>query len=378
MSKYTTEIRFICEQKAGLTESVGYGSVDNVITTAAPHIFNFDFPIFDEYYRLPLEKKILRHYYTREISEETVGLWQLRLEDKMNLIMPYYNKLYESELLKFNPLYDTDLHTEHTKEGNDTRNSSIYRNESAEKSGESTDDEERNIRRDETVNIADTQNTNREGTNTKTFDEQGAENGSSLTENNANRSVERSDAEHTNNTESANNNSWDLYSDTPQSGLTGVFNAGSNLANNGYLTNARNQFGGSTNVNVGETDRTGNESENTSGNESNVNNKTIGREGNETGSVNESEVSESVGNRITDIDGNDSVERKNEYSGNSETNISGTENTIIGSLEDYTQYIYGKRGGLTYSKMLKEFRETFLRIDEMLIEELSTLFFGLW
>lgn len=109
MSKYTTELRYICEYEAGLDESKGYNSVDEIVTEAAPKIFSFDFPIFNEAYRLPLEKKILKHFYTREISEETYGLWKLRLEDKMNLIMPYFNKLYDSDDLPFDPFKDTDM-----------------------------------------------------------------------------------------------------------------------------------------------------------------------------------------------------------------------------------------------------------------------------
>lgn len=109
MSKYTIEVRFICESAAGLTESAGYNDINKIITDAIPSVFNFDFPIFDEAYRVILERKILKHFYTREIGEETVGLWKLRLDTKLNEIMPYYNKLYKSELLEFNPLYTTDL-----------------------------------------------------------------------------------------------------------------------------------------------------------------------------------------------------------------------------------------------------------------------------
>ena len=96
MSKYTTEVRFLCESEAGLINSEGFNSIATVLTEAAPKIFNFDFPIFDETYRTPLEVKILRHYYTREICEETVGLWKLRLQDKLNMIMPYYKRMIYS------------------------------------------------------------------------------------------------------------------------------------------------------------------------------------------------------------------------------------------------------------------------------------------
>ena len=117
MSKYTTELRYICETEYGLKESVGGTKVDEILTDVAPKIFSFDFPIFDENYRLVLEKKILRHFYTREIGLETYGLWKLKLEDKMNEIMPYLNKFYAMYVQNVNPLYNFDLKREHKGKG---------------------------------------------------------------------------------------------------------------------------------------------------------------------------------------------------------------------------------------------------------------------
>lgn len=104
MSKYTTEVRFICETFAGYDSSQGGNSVDEVVSKARDKVFNFNYPIFDENYKEVLETKILKHYYTREIGEETVGLWQLRLNTRLNEIMPYYNKLYQSEMIEFDPM----------------------------------------------------------------------------------------------------------------------------------------------------------------------------------------------------------------------------------------------------------------------------------
>lgn len=118
MSHYTTQIRFICETFAGYTESEGLSQVNNIIKLARPKIFNFEYPIFDKKYKPVLETKILKHYYTQEIGAETVGLWRLWLDTTMNEIMPYYNKLYESELLEFNPLYDYDLTRDYKKKTN--------------------------------------------------------------------------------------------------------------------------------------------------------------------------------------------------------------------------------------------------------------------
>ena len=117
MSKYTTEVRYICEYYNDLAESAGYDDVDDIISNARDDIFD-SFPIYDEAYRPVLESKILKHYYTREICAETIGLWKLWLNTRMNEIMPYYNKLYESALLKFNPLYDVDVSRTHIRNEN--------------------------------------------------------------------------------------------------------------------------------------------------------------------------------------------------------------------------------------------------------------------
>lgn len=71
MSVYTTEVRYICEYEAGLIESTGYNDIDIVVEKSWDKIFK-KFPIFDEAYRKTLCTKILMHYYTREISAETL------------------------------------------------------------------------------------------------------------------------------------------------------------------------------------------------------------------------------------------------------------------------------------------------------------------
>lgn len=92
MSSYTTQIRWIVESK---TLDHKNKSMTERIKIACPLIFDFDFPIFDEKYRLELEKKILMHYFNYEIGYETYGLWKFKLEERMNLIMPFYNQLYK-------------------------------------------------------------------------------------------------------------------------------------------------------------------------------------------------------------------------------------------------------------------------------------------
>lgn len=253
MSKYTTEVRFICENSAGLSESEGADNVDSILDRCWNKVFNFDFPIFDENYRQILCKKILKHYYTREIAHETVGRWKLALNAKLNEIMPYYNQLYKSELLEFNPFYDVDL--TRSREGN--------------------------------------------GTSNKT---------SNNTETNRGTSENVSSGSATSNTDTLNR-----FSDTPQNSMDTQ-----GIADSVPLTTV-------TKVNE----------DNTTNNES-----------------------------------TDTLTRDDIKTGNGRENIINT--------DKYIETVKGKQGTENYSSLLKKFRETFLNIDMMIIEDCSDCFFTLW
>lgn len=66
------------------------------IKQAAPEIFDFDFPFYDETKRQEFEENFLRYFYMREIGSETYGLFKLRLQSKLQTVMPYYNKMYSA------------------------------------------------------------------------------------------------------------------------------------------------------------------------------------------------------------------------------------------------------------------------------------------
>lgn len=80
--------------------------ISEVITDAAPLFFNFNFPFYDETKRAEFEQNFLRHFYMREIGLETIDYFLLRLEDKLNTIMPYYNKLLVANAKEYDPFYN--------------------------------------------------------------------------------------------------------------------------------------------------------------------------------------------------------------------------------------------------------------------------------
>lgn len=87
------------------------------------------YPIFDEDYRAPLNAKIVEHFYFREIGQETPALFRRFLNRKMNEIMPFYNQLYKSALLDFDPLSNYDMRTEGSTTGTSDQSRDYSRTE---------------------------------------------------------------------------------------------------------------------------------------------------------------------------------------------------------------------------------------------------------
>lgn len=119
-SQYTISVRWIVESYSQETPDI---TTDQKIAIALPKIFNFDFPIYDESYRLTFEDKLIRHFYFHEINITSIGRWKFMLREKLNLIMPVYNKMYEAVAIKYDPLIDTRMHETYTRNNNLTSDS---------------------------------------------------------------------------------------------------------------------------------------------------------------------------------------------------------------------------------------------------------------
>lgn len=291
MSVYTTELRYICENAAGYRESQGYDMVDIITTKAAPFIFD-NFPIFDESYRLALEKKILNHYYCQEIGFETVGLWRMKLNNRLREIMPYYNQLYLSGLGELNPFIDADYTKDGKREGKEEKG------EHREGSGKANQ-------------------TTKSGTKSTTSAESSGTHG---------QTTESSDTGSGTNS----NTNTNLFANTPQGNLNGTVNF------QNYLTDARQitDSGTTSSTMNSNSSLNGNSSANSSG-ESNTDTATIGDS--------TSSTQEDLAHQIE-------------------------------TTEGYLEHITGKMPGMSYSAMLKEYRETFINIDMMIINDLQNLF----
>ena len=154
---------------------------------------------------------------------------------------------------------------------------------------------------------------------------------------NASGSADRSASSSNTGTDSENSSS--KYSDTPQGSIT-------NLAADTYLTNATI------------VDKTGDH--NSSAADSEQSNTTSSESG-------EAAQSRDINSASTgDLD----------RTMNNQTDRIMT-SSDTGTL-DYEKTIKGKRGGASYSEMLQAYRNTILRIDSMICDELEDLFMLLW
>lgn len=80
-------------------------------------IFDFDYDLSKNVSRETFEKNILNHYLMRRINFETLTLFKIMLENKLNEILPKYNILFD----KLNE-FDIFKANVHTREYSETRN----------------------------------------------------------------------------------------------------------------------------------------------------------------------------------------------------------------------------------------------------------------
>lgn len=328
MSKYTTEVRFICEEAAGLEESKGYNDVNEIVQTAYPKIFDSSLVFYNEETRTRLLPKILLHYYQREIGFETVGLWKLKLNQKLREILPYYNQLYASEDLQYNPLQNVDnVHTHSGKYENSKKNEAVQTDNKTEtRDLQTVDDGRASYDRNEDTILRHDKTTTR-GDDTVT------------------RSIE-SPLDH-----------WEMFSDTPQGGIDGVQLAGGvgsagTLSDNAYLTNA-------THI-----------TESPAATQDTTEHGDITETFNKTG-----DKADHV-----DADGWEKTDNKNTHSGTVK-HTGDVKNEFEQSddgTEEYEKHEYGKIGVQTYQEMIMKWRNSFLNIDMQIIEELGDLFMKVW
>lgn len=328
MSKYTTEVRYICEEAAGLDASVGYDRVNEIVEAAYPKIFDSSLVFYDEETKTRLLPKILLHYYQREIGFETVGLWKLKLNQKLREILPYYNQLYASEKLVYDPLKNVDnFHDHHGEYVDNSKVDNIRDSHNLEtRNLRTVDDGSSSFDRDEETTLRHSKTTTH-GNDTTSRDITG------------------------------NRELWNMFSDTPQGGVDGVSLAGGvgnagTLADNAYLTNATH-----------ETEK-----------------PAATKDTATFGDIVETYNKDGDKKDLVHADGWEKTDNVNTHTGTVDDTgkITDDNKRKDDGSDEYVNHEYGKIGVMTYQEMQMKWRETFLNIDMQIIDELGDLFMKVW
>ena len=80
------------------------------------NIFDFDYPFYNEERRKQFERHFIEYFYFDEIGQETVARFKHRLKLKLNLIMPYWNKIFLADELEQRILDNYDVTETYEKE----------------------------------------------------------------------------------------------------------------------------------------------------------------------------------------------------------------------------------------------------------------------
>lgn len=327
------------------------------------------YPIFDEDYRETLNNKIIAHFWFNEIGSETADRFNFYLNRKMYEIMPYYNQLYLSCLIEFDPFITNIMNnqTKTSKKGK-TFHDTVSNFTELENKRDSEDNKGSETFKSDLKN--DTSNV-KNGNNTEEKTEvEHVDNNSTTTNDLQTHTVTKNTGEGTNTTTGSKHQ---VFSDIPQTAVNLTTTVKSNgdidYNINGYETTATtdstrensttksSETGDSTTDNTGTVKVVGESDRNLSGNKTNTFNETI------------------VGN----LNQNEAGTTNSEFFNIKNSNTTKNSGNKINNLEDYFENLKNRsessgRVGFSPSKLLKEYRETFLNIDMMIINDLENLF----
>ncbi|AYJ76467.1 lower collar protein [Bacillus phage TBA3] len=289
MSSYTMQLRTYIEMWS--QGETGLSTAEK-IEKGRPKLFDFNYPIFDESYRTIFETHFIRNFYMREIGFETEGLFKFHLETWLMINMPYFNKLFESELIKYDPLENTRVGVKSNTKNDTDRN------------------DNRDVKQDLTSNGTSSTDAKQNDTSKTTGNEKSSGSGS-ITDDNFKR---------------------DLNADTADDRLQLTTKDGEGVLE--YASQIE---------------------------EHNENKKRDTKTNNTTDTT-----SNTTGTSTLDSD--------SKTSNKANTTSNDKLNSQINSVEDYIEDRVGKIGTQSYARLVMDYREALLRIEQRIFNEMQELF----
>ena len=460
MSTYTTQLSTIINQATQHRDDL---SIDQRIEIGRQHLFDFDYPMFDDRYKPVFERHFIENFYDREIGFETEFLFKRRLKNWLQLNMGYYSKLFESETLKFDPFINSKVDVTHTKKNDETSKTDKNYGETNSRdisdftvtdedttkdtekgvTGSTTDDTQTQVDTSVTSDTDTTLDGNTDTTmesktngettyNTDTTKDIDTDNRTEsdmtgnttgTTDGTSNTNENTTSNESTDSTREEDEFDRNLHSDTPDSRLSITVNgtdnsiSGDGEGSAGYASDITEKRGfenekSNSNTNASSdtktdttthdetsTDSTQNQVTTETGSQDEVTNESERGTSSDTTTGSENESKTESGTEKTTGTTSETGTKNEQGTTTEDTEIAekGTKDetvdrTIgesgkrdfdevvdgnINSLEDFIQHRVGKIGVQTYSKMLMEFRDTFLRVERECFEEIESRLFML-
>ena len=369
------------------------------------------YPIFDESYRSFLNDKIIRHFYFREIGFETLAQFRWYMRTTMDENMPYFNQLYDSLNLIQDPITNqsytwgevyTMAQDEDTKTGTlqtDVLGQDTITNENTVtkfgKTVDETDERRTDTEQDTKYGKTDTTTTKYgrtdtdSGDSTKTTDYGKTEDTTTTTTYGKTQHTANSGADTV--MEGATHERV-IHSDTPMNQISNSGVENLNYASDVTYTDRNGTgvgtttYGGVTDITTGGSDTT--ETDSATGGRDTVTTTTHGNKS-AGGSDNVAEVLggkdevdvtvKESGSRSLAEGGTQTVTDTKDSRTDSTKNSTGEVSTDR-NLDEHGNREHNRKGydGTSPSKLLAEYRDTFLNVDLQVIHSLDILFFGLW
>ena len=382
MALYTTLLRSIVEQRQA---DAHVGPDDFTVAYATLGLDSY--PIFDESYRQQLNDKIIRHFYFREIGQETVARFRWYMDMTMRENMPYFNQLYGSLNLIIDPITNVrytyrdvfNLATEESGTGTTSRTGAGSSTETETHAGDDVTELDKGTTRTETLSHGRTE--------TETLDH-----GHVLTEaTDYGREQDTTDSTTYGRTEATVNGGSDqtlegatkereIRSDTPMNQIpTGAIEAG-NYATEATYTEREGQragtttYGGTTNVTFGGTD-SASQNVATSGTDTTTHTHS-GQDVTTRGTAGTDTTTKAdTGTDTTTLTHGETVTTEGSTSTTEGIETGDTRTIGTDTTKDHTGSGYQ---GTSPARLLEEYRKTFLNVDMQVIASLESLFLGLW
>ena len=313
MASYTMRVQTMIEQATQYRNDLTF---KNKLAAGVEAFFkDIEYPIFSESYRKTFEENFVRHFYMREIGFETEFLFKFHLESWLKLNMPYYNKLFESELMEFEPFTNVDMYVDETVDTDSEDNSTVNTTETRSNTYEN------DSTTDNTSNITGTSNTTVSSNTTDTSNTTGSS------------------------TDTGETFNRDLHTDTPDNRLAITTQDGAGVIE--YASSIDESKSNSNTTNTNETDSTSSTNTSTENDTSTQNDTTSESITKQTGLSND--------DILNDMTGNNTNETK----------------------KVLANHRHGKEGTQTYMSMLQELRATYLNIEKQIFNEMNKELFML-